>query len=45
MVDDNYQTSPKNIYAGGDLAGFKGTVAWAAKTGREVAKCIVKALV
>ena len=45
MVDDNYQTSSKNIYAGGDLAGFKGTVAWAAKTGREAAKYIVKALV
>ena len=44
MVNDNYQTSSKKIYAGGDLAGFKSTVAWAAKTGREAAKAIVKEL-
>lgn len=42
QIDDNYQTSNKKIYAGGDLAGVKGTVAWAARSGREAAKQIVK---
>ena len=42
QIDDNYQTSNKKIYAGGDLAGVKGTVAWAASSGREAAKQIVK---
>lgn len=36
-VDENYQTSMKNVFAGGDVAGAKATVAWAARTGREVA--------
>lgn len=39
-VNENYQTSNPNIYAGGDLAGIKGTVAWAAFSGREVARNI-----
>ena len=39
-VDENYETSIKNVYAGGDVAGAKSTVAWAAKTGRDVAECI-----
>ena len=42
LVDDDYQTSDKKIYAGGDLAGMKGTVAWAAKSGREAAKKILE---
>ena len=42
QIDDNYRTSNKKIYAGGDLAGVKGTVAWAARSGREAAKQIVK---
>ena len=42
LVDDNYQTSDKKIYAGGDLVGMKGTVAWAAKSGREAAKKILE---
>ncbi len=42
QIDDNYQTSNKKIYAGGDLAGVKGTVAWAARSGREAAKQIAK---
>ena len=42
QIDDNYQTSNKKIYAGGDLAGVKGAVAWAARSGREAAKQIVK---
>lgn len=39
-VDENYQTSNPKIYAGGDLAGIKSTVAWAAYSGREAAKSI-----
>lgn len=39
-VDENYQTSNPKIYAGGDLAGVKSTVAWAAYSGREAAKSI-----
>ena len=36
-VNENYQTSNPKIFAGGDLAGEKGTVAWAARSGREAA--------
>lgn len=42
IVDENYQTSNPKVYAGGDLAGAKGTVAWAAKSGREAAKKILE---
>ena len=41
VVNENFQTSNPKIFAGGDLAGTKGTVAWAAKSGREAAKAIV----
>ena len=41
-INENYQTSNPKIYAGGDLAGMKGTVAWASYSGREAAKNIVK---
>lgn len=44
IVDENYKTSDKKIYAGGDLAGMKGTVAWAAKSGREAAENILNDL-
>ena len=40
LVDEQYHTSDSKIFAGGDLAGTKGTVAWAARSGREAAKCI-----
>ena len=40
QVDENYETSEKNIFAGGDIVGTKATVAWAAKTGRDVAEII-----
>lgn len=43
-INEKYQTSNSKIYAGGDLAGIKGTVAWAAKSGRESAKQIVNDL-
>ena len=42
VVDENYQTSNPKIYSGGDIAGMKGTVAWAAVSGREAAKKIAK---
>ena len=41
-VNEKYETSNPKIYAGGDLAGMKGTVAWAAYSGREAAKNIVE---
>lgn len=43
-VNENYETSKSKIYAGGDLAGVRGTVAWAAYSGREAAKKIVEKL-
>lgn len=39
-VNENYETSRRNIYAGGDLIGSKATVAWAARAGREASKSI-----
>ena len=39
-VNENYQTSKPKIFAGGDLVGTKATVAWAAETGKNVAKYI-----
>ena len=43
-VNNNYETSREKIYAGGDLAGVRGTVAWAAYSGREAAKKIAEKL-
>mgnify|MGYP004522633917 FL=1 len=43
-INDKYQTSNNKIYAGGDVAGVKGTVAYSAKSGREAAKNILKNL-
>ena len=34
IINEKYQTSETKIFAGGDLAGCKGTVAWAARSGR-----------
>ena len=39
-INENYQTSNPKIFAGGDLAGCKGTVAWAARSGRDAAEKI-----
>lgn len=40
-IDENYKTSNPKVFAGGDVAGEKGTVAWAARNGRNVANEIV----
>ncbi len=39
-INERYQSSKSKVFAGGDLAGFKGTVAWAARSGRDAAKSI-----
>lgn len=41
-VNEQFQTSNPRIFAGGDLAGGKGTVAWAARDGRDVASNILQ---
>ena len=40
-VNEKHQTSKEKIYAGGVVAGDKGTVAWAARAGREAAEAIL----
>ncbi len=42
QIDDKFQTSDKKVYSGGDVAGVKATVAWAAYSGREAAKSIIE---
>ena len=44
QVDENHRTSNPKIYAGGDLAGDKATVAWASRAGRDAACTIEDAL-
>lgn len=39
-INEKYQSSNPKIFAGGDLVGCKGTVAWAARSGRDVANYI-----
>ena len=41
-INESYQTSRTKMYAGGDLAGVRETVAWAAYSGREAAKKIME---
>ena len=41
-IDENYKTSDSKIYACGDLAGIRKTVAWAAYSGREAANKIIE---
>lgn len=43
-VNENMETSIPKVYAGGDIAGEKATVAWAAKSGRNAARKIVEKL-
>ena len=42
---DKWGTSRSKIYAGGELAGAKGTVAWAARSGRDAAYSIIENLI
>ena len=43
-VDEKNRTSNSKIFAGGDIAGEKGTVAWAARSGRDAANAIIEYL-
>lgn len=43
-IDEKSKTSSEKIFAGGDLVGAKGTVAWAARSGRDAAYHIIKYL-
>lgn len=43
-INENYETSMPKVYAGGDLAGVKSTVAWAAFSGRKTAIQILEDL-
>ena len=43
-VDESHRTSKEKVYAGGDIAGDKSTIAWAARAGRDVAETIVEIL-
>ena len=40
IVDENHKTSMENVFAGGDVAKDKATVAFAARAGRDVAQYI-----
>ena len=44
VIGENYNTSDEKVFAGGDIAGTKATVAYAARAGREAAKAINKYL-
>ena len=44
QVDEKNRTSNSKVFAGGDIAGTKGTVAWAARSGREAAYSIMEYL-
>ncbi len=43
-IDSHYKTSNTKVYSSGDVTGSKATVAWAARTGRDVAYQILKEL-
>lgn len=44
-VDENNMASREKIFASGDIAGTKSTVAWAARSGRDVAEKIINYLI
>lgn len=44
LIDKNNMTSKKGVFAGGDLAGAKGTVAWASRSGRDAGNAIINYL-
>lgn len=41
QIDNNGKTSREKIFSGGDVAGSKGTVAWASRAGRNAAYAII----
>ena len=41
VIDKDGRTSNEKIFAGGDIAGSKGTVAWASRAGRNAAMAII----
>lgn len=43
-IDEKNRTSNPKIFAGGDIAGVKSTVAWAARSGRDAANSIIEYL-
>jgi glutamate synthase (NADPH/NADH) small chain len=43
-VDKSNMTSKEGVFAGGDLAGARGTVAWASRSGRDSANAIMNYL-
>ena len=43
-IDKNNMTSKDKVFASGDIAGTKSTVAWAARSGRDAAEIIEKFL-
>ena len=43
-IDEKNRTSNPKIFAGGDIAGAKRTVAWAARSGRDAAETIIEYL-
>ena len=43
-IDENYKTNIEGVFAGGDVAGEKSTVAWAARSGRNAANNIIEFL-
>lgn len=40
QIDEEYKTNIDKVYAAGDAAGVKSTIAWASFSGREAAVCI-----
>lgn len=44
VINEKNQTSNPKVFAGGDLTGNKGTVAWAARAGRDASKNIIEFL-
>ena len=43
-IDGNGQTSNEKVFSGGDVAGIKSTVSWAARSGRNAALAIINYL-
>lgn len=44
IIDEFGHTSDEKVFAGGEIAGTKGTVAWAARSGRDASNAIISFL-